>query len=81
MKYVRRKKRGDAIIGNFCRAAFCNMYRVTVVVADLGWVDLISDDVPPFCRAVVSYSSSQLARECLKSKSTQPRFATTTVTL
>ena len=56
-------------------------YRVTVVVEYLGWVDLDLGSSPGWWAAsVASYCQSRLV-EHPKSKSTQPRYSTTTVTL
>ena len=56
-------------------------YRVTKVVADLGWVDLDLISSPGMWAATVAtYCPNQMVQHP-KSKSTQPRSATTIVTL
>ena len=58
-----------------------SMYRVTLVVAYLGWVDLDLGSSPGWWAATVAtYCPSRMV-EPPKSKSTQPRYATTRVTL
>ena len=57
------------------------IYRVTMVVAYLGWVDLHLGSSPGWWAATVAtYCPSRMV-EPPKSKSTQPRYATTMVTL
>ena len=57
------------------------MYRVTHLVANLGWVDLDLGSSPRLVAATVAtYCPSRMV-EHPKSKSTQPRFATRCVTL
>ena len=57
------------------------IYRVTKVVADLGWVDLDLVSSPGrWAATVATYCPSQMVQHP-KSKSTQPRSATTFVTL
>ena len=57
------------------------MYRVTLVVAYIGWDDLHLGSSPGWWAATVAtYCPSRMV-EPPKSKSTQPRYATTRVTL
>ena len=56
-------------------------YKVTVVVADLGWVDLYLDNYPGcWAENPATYCSSRRVVHP-KFRSTQPRFATTVVSL
>ena len=55
------------------------LYRVTHLLANLGWVEFGMFHHPAW--AVGSYSSGHQPGELPKSKSTQPRFATRWVTL
>ena len=70
--------RGVSKTENFCGR---HMYRVTKVVADLGWVDLdLLSSHSRWAATVATYCPSQMV-QYPKSKSTQPRSATTFVTL
>ena len=58
-----------------------NVYRVTLVVAYIGWDDLHLGSSPGWwATTVATYCPSRMV-EPPKPKSTQPRYATTRVTL
>ena len=85
---IMKERRGEIIDRTAVRAA-CNMlvqvrtwqcfrlnYRVTHLVANLGWVDFGFGEFPRLVAAIVAtYCPSRMV-EHPKSKSTQPRFAT-----
>ena len=58
-----------------------NIYRVTMVVAHLGWIDSDLGSSPRPVGCYCSYLLPKRRVEHPKSKSTQPRCATTMVTL
>ena len=72
---------------SFTSCHHCPVYRVTLVVADLGWVDLYFDVPMParFCWGQWGFGRTGWAAGqddgTSESKSTQPRSATTSVTL
>ena len=63
------------------RESNMDLCRVTKVVADLGWVDLyLVSSLDRWAATVATYCPSQMVQHP-KSNSTQPRSATTFVTL
>ena len=61
---------------------FPSVYRVSLVVWQLGWVDLDLDNSPGWMAAIVAtYCQSRMVEHHLKSESTQPDSQTTWDTL